>query len=39
VSVLPGLAKHVDLLPAHNDYTSGFLVIRRIAHDTVHGYV
>ncbi|WP_412075521.1 hypothetical protein ACLF6K_06255 [Streptomyces xanthophaeus] len=39
MSVLPGLAKHVDFLAAHNDCTTGFLVVRKVAHDTVYGYV
>ncbi|MFE5859760.1 hypothetical protein [Streptomyces virginiae] len=39
MSVLPGLAKHVDFLAAHNDYTTGLPVVRKVAHDTVYGYV
>ncbi|WP_338675960.1 hypothetical protein V1460_25550 [Streptomyces sp. SCSIO 30461] len=39
MSVLPGLTKHVALLPAHSNCATGFLVVRMVAHDTVHGYV
>ncbi|MFI6688462.1 hypothetical protein [Streptomyces sp. NPDC050485] len=37
--MLPGLAKHIDFLSAHNDYTRGFLVVRKADHTTEYGYV
>ncbi|MFJ2419251.1 hypothetical protein [Streptomyces brevispora] len=36
---LPGLAKHVSLRSVHSDYACDFLVVRGVAHDTVHSYV
>ncbi|MFJ5071729.1 hypothetical protein ACIQC7_35470 [Kitasatospora sp. NPDC088556] len=37
--VLAGLAKHISLLSARNDYINGFLVVCWVGDDTVHGYV